>query len=371
MAGNSNIQLSEIVDDASSLGDVSPALATGGFSNAPALSIATDVMQAIINGGPGGQAFNWKWNRFNVPVFTTISYQQDYYIPGLVNLGWIESAWASYINQTSLPKEKQQVEVRKDLEVTYDQTGYPGKVCWLPNDFMQSGTWGAKPLGPTPGFPSGDTTSIGNNMSGLQNPGPGVIYTSPFGTLQQPMNATTAITDPNGNLWCLTGYGTCGMTEPVWPTNPVYPTIIAPKTVATTVQDGTAVWTAINPKGMGFRLSPIPPQSGVVWAIQVVAQMKAPRFKSLSQTLEPIPDDYATHFKQGFFAECYRRNPDPKIRAKYQMERQIFMDELDKAVKQGDREMDDFGFYPSQPIMETGCGMTSVNPAEPYGAWAF
>src|ERR1035441_6715514 len=61
--GNSTIRLQEIVDDASTLGDVAPALATGGFSMAPALSIANDVMQAMVNGGNLGQPYNWKWNR--------------------------------------------------------------------------------------------------------------------------------------------------------------------------------------------------------------------------------------------------------------------------------------------------------------------
>lgn len=371
MAGqNSTIKLQEIVDDASTLGDVAPALATGGFSDAPALSIANDVISAMLLGGPMGQPFNWKWNRFNVTPFPTISLQQDYFVPGIVNLGWLEKAWATNINQPSIPKGKGQLEVKKDLDVTFTQTGYPGKICWLPNDQMTTGTWGAHPLGPTAGNPSGETSVTGATLTGLQNPGPNVVYTNPFGTLQSPINATTCITDPNGNLWVMTTFGTCGSTQPSWPPTPVYPTFANPSLVATTVADGTAVWTAINPKGQGFRLNPIPPQSGVVWVIQPIAQMRAPRFLALSQYLEPVPDDYATYFKQGFFAECYRRNPDPKIRAKYVTERQIWMDALDKAVKQGDREMDDYGFYPGSGVMDTGWGVNPITPANPYGPWS-
>src|SRR5579859_2860263 len=188
---NSTISLSDILDEASTLGDVAPALAVGGYSNQPALGIATDVMQAIINGGPAGQPFNWKWNRMNCPGFFTFSYQQDNFVPGLVNLAWIESAWASNINQTSVPKEITYLEAHKDLEVTYAQTGYPGKICWLPNDQMQTGTWGNSPLGPTVGNPNGDTSGFGRNAGGLQNPGPNVIYTNPLGILQTPANATT------------------------------------------------------------------------------------------------------------------------------------------------------------------------------------
>jgi hypothetical protein len=366
---NSTIALQDIVDDASSIGDLAPALATGGFSGIPALSMATDVMTAMLLGGPTGQPLNWKWNRFNVTPFPTISYQQDYFVPGVVNLGWIEYAWASNINQTSIPKQKQDLEVHRDLEVTSLQTGTPGKICWIPNDQCQSGTWGMAPLGPTAGNPSGGTTS-GLNLSGLQNPGPAVIYTNPVGTLVQPINATTCITDPNKNLWVLTTFGTCGNTQPTWPNNPVYPTPDNPTATATTVADGTCVWTAINPKGQALRLNPIPPQTGIVWMIQAVAQMRVPKFSTLSQTLEPIPDDYSSYFKQGFFAQCYRRNPDPKVRARFADEWKLWLDSLDKAIKSGQREPDDVGFYPGSNIMETGWGWNPIRADLPYGPWS-
>lgn len=365
---NSTTSLQVILDDALSLGDVAPALATGGMSDAPALSIATDVMLTMINGGPMGQPFNWKWNRFNLPPFFTISYQQDNFIPNLVNLGWIESAWASNINQTSVPKQNIMLEAHKDLLVTYAQTGYPGKCCWIPNDQMETGTWGAAPLGPTSNMASGNTNGLGPNAGGLQNPGPYVIYTNPLGQIQTPINPTTCITDPNGNLWALTTYGICGGTQPNWPI-PTYPTFAVPA-VATTVTDGSCVWTAMNPKGQGIRLNPIPPQTGTVWQIQVVGQMRAPKFTSLGQLLNPIPDDYVTYFKQGFFAECYRRNPDPKIRAKYPLERQLWLESLDHAVRQADREMDDFGFYPGSQVMDTGWGFQPISPSAPYGPWS-
>ena len=77
-----------------------------------------------------------------------------------------------------------------------------------------------------------------------------------------------------------------------------------------------------------------------------------------------------THFKQFFFAECYRRNADPKVRARYPQERQNALEALDKAVRQYDRERDDFGFAPGRPgVMDTGYGMNLVTPSQPYGPW--
>ena len=365
MNAASSYVLQDVADIASTNGDTAPALAVGGFSQQPALQIGNMVMQAILLGGPGGQPCNWKFNRFNVTPFPTISWQQDYFVPGIVDLGWIEYAWASNINSTSLPKEKRDLEVHRDLEVTYWQCGYPGKICWIPNSTAQTGTWGEAPLGPTVNNPSGQTTSFGNNLGGLQNPGPGVIYTNPVGTPNQPINATTCITDPNGNLWTVTTYGTCGNTQPTWPTNPVYPTYQDQTIVATTVTDGSTIWTAINPVGQAFRLNPIPPQTGVVWMIQPVCQARIPIFKSLGQTLEPIPDDYISYFKQGFQAQFYRRSPDPKTRIKFDKEWELWLSALDKAIRQGQREMDDFGFYPSQSIMDSGTQIF-VGPAYPW-----
>jgi hypothetical protein len=367
--GNSTITLRSIVDDASSLGDVSPALATGGFSDQPALSIANDTISAILLGGPKGQPFNWKFNRFNVPTFLTISFQQDYFIPGLVNLGWLENCFACNINQTSIPKQKIPMEVRKDLDITYLQTGWLDKICWLDNRLLQTGTWGAAPQGPTLGFPSGQTIVAGSGFSGLQNPGPGVIYTNPLGIINAVINATTCITDPNGNLWNLTTFGTCGTVEPTWPTNPVFPTYSNQTIVATTVADGSCVWTAINPFGQGLRLNPLPPQTGVVWEVQPVGQMRVPKFISLQQTIDPIPDDWETYFKQGFFAECYRRNPDPKVRAKYQQEKMNWMEALEKEFMQANREPDDYGFYPSSAGVMSPGYVNVIRPDFPYGPY--
>jgi hypothetical protein len=368
MAGqNSTVTLQDIADQASDFGDLAPALPTGGHSVQPAISIGNDVMTAMLLGTGEGHPFNWKWNRLNIAPFYTISLQQDYFQKDIVNLGWLEASWAVNINQTSNPKQKLYGEVHRDLEVTFDQTGYPGKICWMQNDTMQSGIWGQTQLA---------------SPSGLMNPGPGVVYINPAGAPQNPTNPTTCIHDAFGNLWLLTTFGTCGSTNPFLTNTtgpaggpPVYPIYQAgnpsvSSTVATTVPDGTCVWTAINPKGQGFRLNPIPPQTGVVWLINPIAQMRVPRFNTMGQTLEPIPDDWETYFKAGFFAQCYRRNPDAKVRAKFKDEWALYMTSLDNATKQGSREMDDYGFYPGNPgVMDTGFAFNPVRPDYPYGPW--
>jgi hypothetical protein len=106
-----------------------------------------------------------------------------------------------------------------------------------------------------------------------------------------------------------------------------------------------------------------------VWLIQPVAQSKVPFVATLGQFLDPVPDDFYTFFKQGFFAQCYRRSPDPKVRAKFEMEYQLWNKALTNAVMYGANQEDDWGFVPVSGIMETGYSYNPITPANPYGPW--
>ena len=424
---SSSYILQDVADIISVNGDTAPALAAGGFSQMPLLQIANKIMNAMVLGGPQGP-FNPKWNRFYAPPFTTISWQQDYFIPGLVTLGWLESCWAIQYQNTSQPKPKMQIECHKDLQVVDGlvSCGWPGKICWIPARLAQTGTWGATEL---------------QTPTGQNNPGPGVVYTNPLSIPNQPINPTTIIADTFSNLWAVTTYGTCGTFNPfslnitatsitsnvltvtaantvkvgmsvvlngtaesflngqsVTVTgvsgsspnqtaftaafthgnytnasdtgtvfiNALYPTYQNPNTAATTVADGSVVWTSINPNGQAMRLSPLPPQTGVAWQVNPVGQQRLVPFTSLTQSLGVLPDDYYQYFVDGCMAECYLRNPDAKIRAKYPEFYKVWFESWDLAIRQGQRELDDFGFVPSEGIMEPGGGGIYVGPAWPY-----
>ena len=430
MPANSSYFLQDVADIISANGDTAPALATGGFSQQPMIQLANQVLSAMLLGGANGQPMNWKWNRFNITPFPTISWQQDYFVPSLVQLAWLESAWGICFTNTSQPKPKIPLECHKDLLVTYQQCGYPGKVCWIPNSTAQTGVWGDTEL----------QTATGQN-----NPGPGVLYVNPLTVLTQPSNASTAIEDPNGGLWALTTYGTCGTFNPfalnitatsvtgnvltvttpnsvqigqsvllqgtaetflngqsvtvasVIGTSPnqtgftaafthanysnpadtgtvfinqTYPTLTSPNIAATTVIDGTVVWTAINPNGQAIRLNPIPPQQGQVWTVNCVGQQRITQFTTLTQSLGIIPDDYYQTFVDGCMAQAYRRNPDAKIRARFSQEWTLWLKALNDSFKFANREQDDFGFYPGDiGVMEAGAGSVYLGPAAPYPGW--
>lgn len=352
--GNSSYTIQNLVDIVRVLGDVAPTLPTGGSYETVALSAANDTMTTLLAGSAKGSPFNFKFNRINIPPFFINSYQQDY-ASLVVNLGWLESCGAYNTSSTQYPKPFRVVEVKRDVLVTNAQTGNLAKIQWMQNDNLQFGTWGQTQI---------------LSLTGLQNPGPGITYTDPAGATSTPSNPITQIKDAFGNLWVLTTYGTCGNVNPfVSNLTPVYPTLANQAIVATTATDGSVVWTAVNPKGQGFRVNPMPSQTGPVWQIAPIGQARIPQFTRLGQVLDPIPDDYFKYFKDGFIAQCYRFSPDPKVRSKFKDEWSIWMSSVSLSVSQGSREEDDWGFVPTSNVMDTGYAVNPVNPAMPYGPW--
>ncbi len=420
--GNSSYRIQDLVDISRTRGDIAPALPVGGSYETVALSATNDAMTAMLAGSSKGSPFNFKFNRIKVPPFFVNSYQQDY-ATNLINLGWLESCVAYNTSSTQFPKPKRVVEVRRDVLLTNAQTGNLAKIQWIQNDSMEFGQWGQSQVAsltglanPGPGVtytdpstmtatPSNPTTQVQDSVGNLW-----LLTTygtcgnfnpfSPISTVVVISGGTVTVTAPNGlnpgavvigaGFATLTGLN--GLKLTVLTSSPTgwtasttlgngsdtvgsfsivssYPSTTKPTGIATTVTDGTVIWTAINPQGQGFRLNPMPTQTGPVWQIVPYAQARIPQFTKLIQYIEPIPDDYFSYFKDGFMAQCYRYHPDPKIRAKFEGEYAIWMKSLDRAVSQGSREEDDFGFVPTSNVMDTGFAFNPVNPACPYGPW--
>lgn len=340
---NSTTLLSSVVQHAKAHPDLASniQLTAGGSSLEPALTIANDVMIEIIS-----QVFNWKWNRFALPQFYTNSFQQDYALPGLVNLGWLEDGFLQDINNTAYPQPIWPLEVVKFVPRTSTQYGQPGQVCWLPNDQLTYATWGA--------------VNIGQAQNGGVGPNPQAnqVIATPIGVTTSPNNPWTQVKDSFGNLWVVTTYGTTGATNPFLSNaNPVFPNTNNPNATASTVTDGTVVWTAVNPKGQGIRCNPLPPQTGVVYQFNIFGQYRPfafsnGPFKQLTQSIEPIPDDFAKRFRDGFIALAYPYSQDAKLRAKAVDAKQAWIESMMSGLRAADRERDNEGFYPATSILQ-------------------
>jgi hypothetical protein len=421
--GNSSYTLQNLVDIARTRGDIAPALPVGGSFETIALSAANDAMTWMLAGNAKGSPYNWKFNRINIPPFFINSYQQDY-ASNIVNLGWLESCGAYNTSSTQYPKPFRVVEVRKDVLLTNNQTGNLAKIQWMDNDNLTYGKWGLSQLlsltglqNPAAGVvytdPLGLTSMPANPITQVKDAAGNFWMLTGFGTCGTfnpfaPVSSsvvisggTVTVTAPNGlsvgsivaasGLATITGLNGVSLTVlTASPTQftaattlgdatdtigtfsilPVYPTFTKATVLATTVTDGSVVWTAINPKGQGFRINPMPTQTGPVWQIAPIGQARIAPFVRLQQLLDPIPDDYFTFFKDGFFAQCYRYHPDPKLRVKFESEYNIWKSSLNEAVSKASTEMDDFSFVPSMNVMDTGWAFNPVNPAMPYGPWA-
>lgn len=321
--GNSTIKLQDVVDYTSTIGDLMTTMPVGGFSNLLALKIANDVMTEFLSA-----RFNFKFNRLVVPSFYTISWQQDY-VGTLNTIGWLEHAVVVDINNTALPKPISWLIAVKDLERTSQQFGMPVKVCWLPNDQLIQGVW----------------------------PGASQTYTNPLGAVSTPTNPTTNIVDANGNILYLTTYGVTGLVAPV---------LAASSAAGVTVADGSCVWTVADPKAQGFRLSPLPPQSGVVYQVYIVAQARPTRFTLMSQLLDPITDDFAKYFQDGFIAYAHRHSSAPVVRGRFEQMKADWLRSISEALGQGDRETSDVGFYPDRGIMQNDILSMPIGPFWPF-----
>lgn len=326
--GSSTVTVQSIVDFVSSMGELQPLLPVGGYATNTALTIATDVMNDMI-----AQRFNWKWNRMKIPPWYTISWQQDYAQLSASlwtsPIGWLEGAYWIDINNTSLPKPTWPIEVNRDLETTSISGNPPAKICWHLNSQLVQGTW----------------------------PGAFKVYTNPLGALITPTNPPTNILDANGNILILTTYGTTGATPPA---------VTAGSPEGATVNDGSCVWTVAGPYSQGFRLKPLPPQQGVVYQVNVIGQMKAPpQFTSMQQQINPVPDDHASWFRQGFKAYCYQMSPNPQNQMQFPKMRQLWLAAMEGALQQNDREIDNAGFIPDRTVVAPQGGI-DIGPANPY-----
>jgi hypothetical protein len=328
-----------------SIGDINPIFNVVPHSIDLPLAIANDVMNAILS-----DPFPYKWNEIFCPQFVTNSFQQDYAgiypnvngeVDGglsLTNLSWLERGIVVDINNTAQPKPYRQVEVGRQLPQATgtfwnSATNNPlYLVNYFPNNMLYYGTWGKANVG---------SESLGNN------PGPGAVYLNPLGLVggqaqSQPPNPITQIQDANGNFLVVTTYGTCGLVAPSAPANSAAGTIVV---------DGTTHWTVVDPFGQGFRILPVPTQTGVVWQFTLIGQALPIKFTSLTQTLFPVPDQYEPNFRQMFTAQCYRYSTEAKVRAKFDFEWKVALEALVNCRKKSDRETEENIFTPDRGVM--------------------
>jgi hypothetical protein len=312
------------MDSLAAIGDLQTVFdQTGGWADQPAITIGNDVMKELL-----GIRFPWKWNRIKIAPFPLTSLQQDYASLSLKTLGWLENGLRIDINNSTYPPPTWPLYAVRDLDMSNMQGGFPYQVCSFLNRDLETGVW----------------------------PGPLESYIQPIGATTAPDNGPTNISDADGNILVLTTYGVTGDIAPLAPawTPPANdPTAPEPSNwpVGALVQDGTCVWTVADPDAQGFRFNPIPPSGGQVWLIRLFGQKKSPTFSSLSQMIDPIPDDEEKWFRDGCIAYAHRYSANPAVKARYPAMKAEWIAAMEMETKKNDREDESRGFFPDKSVM--------------------
>lgn len=360
VSSQSTYTLQNVYDDLVAKGDLDPGWDEAGFTVRPIINIANKTFEQLC-GGEG--KFPWKWNQYILPTFIWNSWQQDYALignsngqnpgrggaynagPSCTNLGWLQEGIAIDINNPAMPKPWSWVKVIRNQSrstgayISNSAFVQPlCGVCAIPNNQLYYGAFGAAQAG---------------NQTWGNNPQPGQVITNPLAQgAAMPSNPILQIQDANGNLLVLTQYGTMGSTAPVAPANSLAGVQATPGTGDTTI------WTVADPYGWGIRVAPTPSQTGTVWQITLLGQLKPAIFSASgglsAQTLFPLTDDYYQRFLDGATAECYRYSPNLKTRNQYGPALRAWMESL-AALRQGsDRELENYKIKPSRSIIGAG-----------------
>lgn len=331
-----------------------PILPVAGYSYEPALTFANDVLQKIM-----AQNMNWRWNESYAPLFLTNCLQQDY-VTNLTDIGYLTDAYAIDINNNTnannqAPKPFYKIEVGRQVGYTA-YMGQPQIISFVTNNMANYGAWTpntvipcgygvpAAPATPIQQFvdANGNALFIDSTILNLSINSPGYSASNP-----------PALPVPNP-------YGTTGTVQPILPPGAL---------PGQTVLDGNGVdppviWTVAGPNSYTIRVNPLPGIGGLCWLLMVVYQRKANKFRSLQDTISPVPDDYAYLFRAGFEAKALAAAQSPRANIALQ----LWNEQLDTARREMDREISEVGMYPDTGM--TGGSTTwdqfSVGPANPY-----
>lgn len=302
----------------------------GGFGTRLAIKIANDTMAEII-----AERFNWKWNRVIGQFFYTNSYQQDYPMLGISDIGWLEDCDKVDINNTAMPKPTNipGITVVKQLSRTSLATCPVSRICWMYNQDLSLGTW----------------------------PGPGITY-HPLVTAVVQQNPLMSMKDSNGNILIVTTFGTTGSSAPAAATN-------APE--GTTVNDGSVVWTVVAPMSQGFRVDYLPGATGPVYQIIPYYQRLLQKLLTLDSVINPIPGDFDYAFQVGVEIKCKQASNNPALRAEAMKEYPLWLQSLVAIKKQANREPDAYSALPADSPVETTWGQRGglrnpQDPSQPY-----
>lgn len=324
MAFISSISVQSIVDWARSFTKLIPIIGVGGINNEPALSIANNVMQEILS-----PPYNWKWNRNELAAFDTISQNATVAVQDQIVTG----ASASVRNVPGVGG------------VAIETTANSGAT-------QASTTVTITTVAPH-NFATGQSVIV----AGVVVAG----YNGTFTITGTPTSTTFTYTTGSG----LAVSGAPGVSNMGWlesctlegsnETNVPKPTvhIDAVQMIQRESEIGNpeeVCWLPVAGKSdrITVRFSPVP--GNYQWTCYLIYQATPPILSDLTNTIAPLPDDYAYIFRQGFLAAALLHADDQRAQSEYQK----FQLLMQKALGRADAEDNAESFYPQRSLMMGG-----------------
>lgn len=341
----STITLQSVVNLASTHVELMPLAGVGGYNNEPALSLCNDTMQELLS-----HPHDFKFNRVDMPMFVTATYQQDYLFAGATafTLGagsagaQIDLATNSAITVATGVVTVNVIPGNLQHQFTVGQTVYLNNVVMTTGtasayNAVQSQTGSAWTW--TNGFviTAVTTTSFSFAATGSQHNGdvggaPGI---KDLGWLQ-----SAYIVELNNNT----------------PVGNIHPNVEAVRNLAPSQRCNRPtkvchLKTLVDANGRDtgvVKLRLEYPTGADAWIVNCVYQAKAPIFTSLSNTWAPFPDEYSYVYRQALLYRMYRYVNAPQQTAEYQ-KMQIA---ISKATGADDRETSDVHVYPEASLVD-------------------
>lgn len=311
----------------------------GGIPNQPGLDLCNDVLQTLLS-APN----NWKFNKAEIPPFTTIPNQQDYWVSG-ATAEVDRKATVALNSMLSIPAGL--TEVGNDVVADYSR--------FAPHGIQGKGTSQIPPL-----FAVGDEVEIkgaGDNR-----------YNGKFTIVDVPSLNTFVYTVPDTGLLPDGGQGINLLNwvehatlEDFLSTAWVKPkrdievvsslnleSIIQPPFKVCMQFENVLMCGNLSISELMMRFWPVP--SSQIWRAFIFYQMKAPLKTSLDDNWAPWPDELAYVLRSGVYCKALDHGEDPRA----PLADQKWQADIARGLGIKQQEWRHEAFFPDLPVMRGG-----------------
>ena len=317
----------------------------GGVPNQPALDICNDVLQTLLS-----SPSNWKFNKGEVPPFTTVANQQDYWVSGC----------SARVGPPGSSVLKASVSLNAMLADPPGLVPVAGGVLANYDHFAPDGVRGKGTSHQPPVFAVNDTVTIMGAGNGAYNGDFTIVDVPSLTSFVYNLDPTGL--EPDGgqgiNSWgwmehaTLEDYFSTAWVKPVRDIEVVYglnqESIVQPPYKVAMQFEKVLQCGDHAMSELLIRFFPCP--SSQIWRALLFYQKKAPPKTSLDDNWAPWPDDLAYVIRSGVYAKALDHAEDPRAVGADQK----WQADIARALGIKQQELRHEAYFPDLPILRGG-----------------